>query len=438
MIDRGRSASFLGWRMLALAVVTSVMTGPGQTIGVSVFIDPIVEELGLSRSAVSTAYLIGTLTGATAMPFVGRFVDRRGVRLSQLIIGGAFVGALVSMSGVNGMLWLIAGFTGIRMFGQGSLSMVSSVTVALWFERRRGLAMGIMATVAGALMTLVPVALNAVIGVTSWRIAWLVAAAAVAVTVLPIAWFGLIDRPAAVGQYPDGDRPDGGTPDSGTPELDSSDGPESLRPLVGYTRGEAARTPQFWILAVIGTVSSMLVTGLNFHQIDLLGEAGLSSGQAAAMFLPQILGSSTCALGVGYALDRIGTRFVPAVSMVLLVLVHLVAVRLDGGAMILVYAVSLGAVGGTVRAALSTMVPGYFGTAHIGSIQGLMSVLLVGGSALGPVVLALAEAATGSYRSANLWLVIIPTISALVALANRPLRPRQEPQSDRKPEPVAT
>jgi len=432
VINRGQSASFLGWRMLALAIVSSVMTGPGQTVGVSVFIDHLVDALDTSRSAVSSAYFVGTLTGAAALPFVGRFVDRRGVRMAQTLVGSAFVVALVAMAGVNSLPWLVIGFTGIRMFGQGSLSMVSSVTVALWFERRRGLAMGIMATVAGALMTLVPVVLNAVIEATSWRTAWLVAAAAVAVTVVPIARFGLVDRPEVVGQFPDG----GPAPAEAASQAGES--PAPLRPVVGYTRAEAAQTPQFWILAMIGAVSGMLITGLNFHQIDLLGDAGLSSGEAAVMFLPQILGSSFTALGIGYILDRVGTRFVPAVSMAMLALVHVLASNLDGGFMILVYAVGLGAVGGTVRAALSTMIPGYFGTAHIGSIQGVLTVAGVGGSALGPVALAVVQSATGSYRSANLWLMIIPMIATVVALVNKPLRPRSPESSGTLKECVAT
>ena len=44
------------------AVLAAGLTGPGQTIGVSVFIDHFVEDLALSRPLVSTAYLIGTLT----------------------------------------------------------------------------------------------------------------------------------------------------------------------------------------------------------------------------------------------------------------------------------------------------------------------------------------------------------------------------------------
>ncbi len=418
--------------MLALAIVTSAMTGPGQTIGVSVFIDPMVEALSISRSAVSTAYLVGTLTGAAAMPFVGRFVDERGVRLAQTLVGLAFTGALVVMSGVNGLLWLMVGFAGIRMFGQGSLSMISTVTVALWFSRRRGMAMGLLTTVAGALMALLPVALNAVIGFTSWRTAWLIAAAAVAVTVIPIARFGLIDRPSDIGQVPDGLRPED---QPAGPAVDPSTGRgvaglltrlfRRPRPVLvdtrSFTRREAASTLQFWILAAIGIASGMLITGLNFHQIDLLGEAGLSSGQAAAMFLPQIIGSSVAAIATGLVLDQVGVRYVPAFSMLLLVVVHLVAAGLDQGAMVILYAVLLGSIGGMVRSTLSTMLPGYFGVDHIGSIQGLLTVTNVGGSALGPVTLAVVQEWTGSYRTANLWLMIIPVAMLALTLLNRPL-----------------
>lgn len=413
--------------MLTIAVIAAVMTGPGQTIGVSVFIDHLVAALDTSRSLVSSAYLVGTLAGAAAMPFVGRFIDRRGVRLSQTLVGLAFAAALVVMAGVNSLPWLMLGFAGIRMFGQGSLSMVSSVTVALWFERRRGVAMGVLATVAGALMTLVPVALDHVIEGYGWRIAWLVAAAAVALVVVPLGWFGLIDRPSAVGQQPDGHLPTMASETMPTPMA-----------AVSYTRSEAVRTSQFWILVVIGVTSGALITGLNFHQIDLLGEAGLSSGEAAIMFLPQIVGSSVAALGVGYVLDRVGTRFVPAFSMLALVAVHVLAAGLSGPVTILVYAVGLGSVGGTVRAALSTMVPGYFGTGHIGAIQGLITVASVAGSAVGPVVLAVTQAATGGYRSANLILAVIPVLATVVCLFNRVLEPREAPVGGTLEECVAT
>jgi MFS family permease len=413
------STRFAGWRILAVAVITSILTGPGQTIGVSVFIDPMVSALNISRSVVSGAYLVGTLTGATAMPFVGRYIDRHGIRRSQILIGLGFTIALINMAGVQNAIWLAVGFAGIRMMGQGALSMIPTVAVSLWFERRRGVAMGVLATVAGAGMVAVPVVLNAVIDATSWRWAWLIAAGFTLITVIPLGWFALIDRPSDVGQVPDG----GPAPGTSTQPLSASGQTLSADPTPvatrSFTRAEAVRTRQFWILASVSTITGMLVTGLNFHQIDLLGEAGLSSGQAAAMFLPQIVGSSVTGIAVGYVMDRVGVRLVPALTMVLLIGVHLLGVAIAPGAVVFLYAVSLGATGGAVRACLSTMLPGYFGTDHIGSIQGIMTLTGVIGSALGPVTLALAESRFGSYQSANLILMTLPVATLLVTFTNR-------------------
>ncbi|MGI9597307.1 MAG: MFS transporter [Acidimicrobiales bacterium] len=408
---------FLGWRILAVAVATAILTGPGQTIGVSVFIDPMVAALGVSRSAVSTAYLIGTLTGASAMPLFGRFVDRRGIRLAQTAAGLAFGLALINMAGVRNAIWLTVGFAGIRMMGQGALSMITSVTVSLWFDRRRGVTMGILATVGGAGIVAVPLVLDAVISATSWRTAWLIAGLTVMVTVIPLGWFGLVDRPSDVGQHPDGRAPKrsaAGAAQSSPPD----------RPVDSYTRSEAMRTTQFWMLAAVSTVTGMLVTALNFHQIDLLGEAGLSSGEAAAMFLPQIVGSSVMGISVGYVIDRIGVRFVPAFAMLCLIAVHLLGASMQPGLVVFAYAVALGATGGASRAALATMLPGYFGTAHIGSISGVMTVSGVAGSAVGPVTLALVEDRLGSYQSANLALLVLPVLTMLFTLTNRPLPER--------------
>ncbi len=419
----GSAPRFLGRRMLIIAVITTILTGPGQTIGVSVFIDPMVAGLGISRSAVSGAYLVGTLIGASAMPFFGRFVDRRGVRLAQTVVGVAFAVALLSMAGVRNTLWLAAGFAGIRMMGQGALSMIATVTVSLWFERRRGVAMGVLATVGGAGIVAVPLLLDAVISATSWRVAWLVAAVTILATVVPLARFGLVDRPADVGQLPDGRPPTppvtpepGGGPGSGPGEA-------AVEPAGSgsYTRAEALRTRQFWMLAMVSTVTGMLITGLNFHQVDLLSEAGLSSGQAAAMFLPQILGSSVTGIVIGYVIDRVGVRLVPAVAMALLSGVHLLGASMQPGPLVFAYAVSLGATGGATRAAVATMLPGYFGTNHIGAISGVMTVTGVAGSAIGPVTLALAEQRLGSYQAANLALLVLPALAFVFTLTNRSL-----------------
>ncbi|MGD8684784.1 MAG: MFS transporter, partial [Chloroflexota bacterium] len=95
----GVSVRFLGWRVAALATITAALSGPGQTIGVAVFVDPMIETLASTRSEVSTAYLVGTLVGAGLLVFVGRWIDRVGTRTAMSWIGLAFGLALLFMAG---------------------------------------------------------------------------------------------------------------------------------------------------------------------------------------------------------------------------------------------------------------------------------------------------------------------------------------------------
>lgn len=381
---------FSGWRIVALSTLCIALTGPGQTIGVSVFIDWFVVDLDLSRATISTAYLIGTLGGGLSMPKVGQAVDRYGVRRSITVIGVLFSLALAFMSGVTGVLWLTLGFFGIRLLGQGSLSLASTVAVAHWFERRRGVVIGLTMTVGGALMALVPVGLNAVIEASGWRSAWLVAAVIVAVTVVPMGRFGFIDRPEDVGQTVDGLEP----------EVSRRDGD---RRAASSTVGEAVRSRRFWVVAAVTGTSSMLVTAFNFHQIALLGEAGLSPAVAAAMFLPQVLGTAVAGLATGAIADRVGTRYIPALAMSLLIVAQFFGGAVAGGGSAVLYAIALGATGGSVRTMSGALLPAWFGTAHLGAIQGVVSFVSVVASAVGPLAMAISVSSFGSYSEAIVW-----------------------------------
>ncbi|MBT8214529.1 MAG: MFS transporter [Acidimicrobiia bacterium] len=401
--------TFSGWRILALATLTAALTGPGQTIGVSVFIDPLIEDLALTRSQVSTAYLIGTMTAALGLPLIGQQIDRIGVRRAMTLIGLAFGAALVGMSGVQGFVTLTLGFVGIRMFGQGSLSLVSTVAVTHWFERRRGTALGLFSTGTSILMSLVPVGLSLVIEAYDWRAAWLTSAVLIWFLVIPIARYGLIDRPADVGQLPDGARPTGQRT-APTPRRSS------------MTRGEALRTGRFWVLVAASMSVGMLSTALNFHQISLLGDAGLTATEAAIMFLPQVIGAAIAGVVFGYLSDRLTGRVLIPMSMSLLAASLLLAANLSPGILIVLYAVTLGSAGGASRSVSATLLPRWFGTRHIGAVQGTATFLNVASTALGPVAFSIARDAAGNYEAAAFWFSVLPLLAGIAALAIKSVR----------------
>ena len=395
---------FLGWRIAGLATITGAMTGPGQTIGVSVSIDPLIAELGLSRSQVSAAYLIGTFAGAMLLLPVGGWIDRVGTRHAMRWIAVAFGIGLAFMAGVQGFVTLAIGFTLIRWLGQGALSLVSSLAIVPWFERRRGLVFGMTTSFVMALTSLTPLILGIAVAAYGVRMAWLLAATAVWVVVVPIAHYGIVDRPSDVGQQPDGDYRTApgafGTAATGT----------------SSTRSQAITQPRFVLMSCVIAITAMLVTGLNFHQISILGEAGLSATGAAAMFVPQVLGTIGLGLVAGALADRLPARYLLVASLVVLICALAMVGRLEPGWQAVVYATLLGAAIGAQLPLVPTVLPRWFGLDHIGGIQGVSMLIMVAGSAAGPVTLALLADSTGGYSTAAWWLTSIPLAAGLGAL----------------------
>jgi MFS family permease len=183
-----------------------VLTAPGQTAAVSAFVDPMLADLGMSRTALSAAYLIGTLTGAAAMPVVGRALDTYGVRRTMAAVGVVFGAFLLGLSFVTGIVGLTAGFVGIRMAGQGALGLTATTAAALWFTRRRGIAVGAVSAAGAAGISLAPLLLERLVSAWGCRAVWAGEGVFIWLTVVPLALLVMRDRPQQLGQVADGVR----------------------------------------------------------------------------------------------------------------------------------------------------------------------------------------------------------------------------------------
>lgn len=394
---------FYGWRIVVFAAIALALTGPGQTYGVSVFVDPMIEDLGISRTQMTTAYLIGTLVGALALPWIGQAIDRFGVRRTMAIIGALFGGLLIGMSLVSNIVGLTAGFIGIRMMGQGALNLTATTAVALWFTRKRGLAMGIVAAAGGVGMTLIPLLSERLIVDIGWRNTWLVEGLAVWVIVLPIALLGIRNRPSDVGQHVDGDS--------------ATDAPPAE--VWGVTRKEALRSSFFWLVTVAVATISTITTAVVFHQIDLLGSRGLTPTEAAANFLPQTVATLIATLGIGALADRVSPRIVLITSMGMMAGGLLLATAVTPGLLAIAFGMLIGAAGGAMRVVEATELPRYFGTLHIGAIRGVVTSVGIAGAAVGPVLFSLGHDVTGNYTAVLLASVALPVLVAFGALLVR-------------------
>jgi MFS transporter, OFA family, oxalate/formate antiporter len=406
-----RSPVYYGWVILVVGTLGLMMTMPGQTVGVSVFLDPIIDELGATRAGVSLLYTLGTLTGALALPWVGRSIDRRGPRLAVGWIAAGFAAACVYMATVTSLPALAIGFVLLRGLGQGALGLVSLHVINVWFVRRRGLAVGITGIGMALATAGFPRMIEAGIEGFGWRAAYAGLGALVALTILPLGIAFFRGHPERYGSVPDG-RAGAGPARAAPPEP-------------SFTVAQARRSAAFWLLAGAVACISALGTGLLFHHYDLMASRGIDRSTATTLFAWFAWVIAGTHLATGVLSDRLDPR-VPVVTMLLLQAASLVFAGYVTPATLPVYGVLIGVTQGIMGNVSGTAFARFFGRSAIGGIKGTASTLSVAGAAAGPVLLAWGPDLLGGYGP-TLWLLApLPLALALAcAIALRaPGRPR--------------
>lgn len=403
------SPIYYGWVILLAGTFGMAMTTPGQTIGVSIFIDGIIADLGLSRSVVSLLYAIGTLGGSFALPFVGRFIDRRGPRVAVVIIASLFALACVWMGFVQGLVTLLIGFVLIRGLGQGSLGLVSLHVISIWFVQRRGSVIGLAGVGFALANSAFPPFIEFLISQVGWRLGYILLGGMIAVTILPIGALFYREHPERYGLLPDSSIP-----------LNLA---KPARSETNYTLAQARQTTIFWLFSGGSLCVAALGTGLIFHHYSIMASSGMDRTMAAMMYVPLGIVMAGANLLTGFLLDRIPPRFLLSAVQLLLCSALFVATQVTETTGILLYGSLLGLMQGMNAALQSGVYAYYFGRQHLGSINGLATTIMVAGTAFGPILFALGFEQFGNYAPVLLLSGIAPLIIAMVAPLNQP--PRQ-------------
>lgn len=451
---------FYGWWILVVATVGILASIPGQTMGVSVFTDSLIEHTGLSRLAVSHAYLIGTVASALALPVGGGWVDRFGVRwigtLAALGLGATLLFLAVvdrvaaGLAPVVGLgrdsvpllAWplLAAAFALLRFSGQGMLTLVSRTMLARWFERRRGLVSGVSSGFVNFGFASAPLLLHFWLEAAGWRGAWGGMGLSVGLGMALVAAVFFRDDPTSCELRADGDpvpRSDdmGGGDHMGGTDRVGGGGRDGGAPVSGgrafarrpaapdFTRGQALRTAAFWIVIGAVGIQAMVGTGMTFHIVSLGAEAGLSQAQAVAIFLPIAMVSTPMGFVAGAAADRLPVRALVALMAIFQIAMCLGMADFDSLTGRVVAIAGWGIASGCYGPLTFAAMPNLFGLRHLGAIQGAQMTLLVFGSALGPSVLAALHSLFGSYRPGLMLLGLLPAGLAIAALFTRTPRP---------------
>ena len=335
----------------------------GQTYFISLFAAEIKGAFGLSDGSWGGIYTIGTTLSAITMIWAGALTDR--FRVRQLSLGVMILLALacVAMSLVPNGFLLIFVIYALRLMGQGMLSQLGAVAMSRWFIATRGRALSLSSMGFAVGQAVLPIIFVALLATVDWRNLWLLAAVCI-VVLIPVMQMLLRQER---------------TPQS------MADDTQSLG-MGGrhWTRGEMLHHPLFYILIPLVLGPSAWGTALFFQQVHLTEVKGWSLVSFVALMPIYTVASIAFTFITGWAVDRIGVKWIVPFQMIPFGISFLVLAYADTIFMAGVGLVIFGIGQGTQGTATSAFWAVFYGTRNLGAIKAAAAALMVFGSAIGP------------------------------------------------------
>lgn len=381
-----RPRLFYGW-WVVLTCALGLFLGPIPTFFFSfaVFLKPFVREFHAGRGAVSIALTLATISLAVFVPIAGRLIDRFGARkviLPANLLGGLLFLAAYFCSDKIWQLYVLYLLLGI--VGAGVAPVSYCYVISHWFDRHRGLALGLTMAGLGMGAFVMPSATQYLIARFGWRLTFGIVGASILIITVPVLTRFLVEKPEAMGLMPDGVLYPAGT---------------SLRPAnnVGMALRDALRTPAFWLLLCSIVLVSASVQACFAHIAAILADRGASAKAAALAASTFGAGLLAGRSGSGYLLDRFLAPRVAAVIFACAAAgIGLLCVASSQG-LAFVSALFIGLGLGAEVDIMAFLISRYFGLKAFGAIYGLIFGVFGLAGGLGAYVMGASFDATGSY-----------------------------------------
>lgn len=386
------------WRIVAgvfLGLVFSIGTFGTYTFGVvSIALS---EEFGWSRSQTLlgfTAHNIGIVLGAPLAGILADRYDERGFLIMSTLVFAGLWASLATLSGALVQFYIT--MLAIPLLAGGCLPLVYSKFIVMWFDRSRGLALGLGLSGVGVGAALVPPAFQLLADGQGWRFAILATAGAIAIVPAIAAILFLRVRPAHL-------------PAERSPTKASSSRQHGLAAVI-MSRAMAC-------ILLFALMTGVALTAGVVSLPSILSDSSIHQSLIAAAL--SVLGVSAIAGRIvgGLLLDRFEARWVvffimlgPSLSFVLLSLqpMHwqtiVLAVALLGFAL------------GAEIDVVGYIISRQFDFENFGRLYGLVFGAFVLGGSIGPVLLGFTRDTLGTYSHGLIGLSGLVILSAFVIL----------------------
>jgi predicted MFS family arabinose efflux permease len=395
------------WTVLALCFF-AILCAQGVRLSFGAFVRPWEDAFDVSRGTVTLIGSLSFLVYGGSQPFVGRAVDRFGIRRT-LVVSSLLVAAGLALSAAAQSPWQLAltyGVVASLGFG-GASGVAASVAVTYWFTQRRGMAFALVEAGFGAgQLLLVPLALLAV-SQAGWRETLIGGALLLSVVVAPVLARWLRDRPEDLGLEPIGG------PHAPAAEAHRAGGPPPVDGLRALMRSRG-----FWVLAAPFFVCGLTTTGfVDTHLIPLAQDRGISSATTGLAVALLAAANVTGILASGPLADRVDNRLLLAGLYGTRALSFVALYFLAGGPALLAFALLFGLVDFSTVAPTQWLAARYVEPRTVGLAFGCLNAVHQLGSAIGAWLPGLAYDATGSYDEVMVTAAIVLGIASATCLA---------------------
>ena len=281
----GRRPLFYGWVVLAASAAV-ICVGMGALFSLGVFLKPIEESLGWSRSAISMVALLNWVAMGVGSFVWGSLSDRFGSRV-VVVAGGFLLGlGLVLSSQASSLAHFYVTFGIVVGFAVGAFYAPLTATATKWFTARRGLAVALVSAGIGfGILVVAPLA-RWLTTLYDWRIAMLLLGDLAWLVTIPV---GLLVRNAPG---------DVGAAAMGGADARARD----------FSTAQVFRAPQFWAIALTHFACCAAHSGPIFHMVTHAIDQGVPRMAAATVLGVSGLASVAGRIGGGMLADRFGAK----------------------------------------------------------------------------------------------------------------------------------
>lgn len=398
---------FYGWVVTGGAFIVLFFAFCSGFYTFSVFLEPLQKTFGWSRTQISLAFTISALLGGVLSPLLGQMISKFGAK-NLFLFGSILAGcSLLGLSTIQ-QLWQYYVIVAVMSVGLICTGQVTATTlITLWFEKRRGTAMGIIMVGIGLGSMAMVFISSMVTQAYGWRIAYSVLGLMTLVIGIPTILLTIKSKPEDMNLLPYGK------------EASLAPG-DNLAQSEGYTIKQAMRTMSFWLICLILASGSFMLGGLNTNAIALIRSFGADNANGLWGFA---LGISVVGKGLfGYLFDKISGKALLAACFILHILGFIaLAVASTYSWCIILFILAYGLGLGALLTLGPLLVGDMFGAVNFSKIYGLMGLFQVMGMAGGSVVLAKIYDSTASYQNAVVLMVVLSFTSfVFTILVRRP------------------